>query len=129
MPYAAITYHVQPGHEDEIAEIFANFRRVDTPVMRDDDGNEVGKLLGTAVFIKDDVMVRMIHYSGDFRAIGRHMATQRGVHLLEEKLAPYLAIPRDSRTPEGFQRYFRDATMRCISQLSIDTHVAEDRVP
>lgn len=30
MPYAAITYLVKPGHEDEIAEIFAGFQRVDT---------------------------------------------------------------------------------------------------
>lgn len=121
MPYAAITYKVKPGYEDEIAEIFANFRRVDTPVLRDDAGEPVGELLGTAVFIRDDLMVRVIHYSGDFAAIGRHMATQKGVHLLEEKLAPYLAESRDSGTLEGFQTYFRNATMRCISQLSRDT--------
>lgn len=128
MPYAAITYQVKPGHEDEIAEIFSHFRRVDSPVLRDEQGNEVGRLLGTAVFIKDDLMVRVIHYSGDFAAIGRHMAQQRGVHLLEEKLAPYLAAQRDSQTLEGFQTYFRNATMRCISQLSIEDYVPSEPV-
>lgn len=124
MPFAAITYRVKPGHEDEIAEIFARFQRVDTPDFRGDDDAQAGRLLGTAVFIKDDVMVRVIHYEGDFRAVGAHMARQRGVHLIEEKLAPYLAHERDTSSPEGFGAYFRDAVMRCVSQLSVDTHPA-----
>lgn len=127
MPYAAITYRVKPGREDEIAEIFANFQRVDTPEFHDDDGEQAGRLLGTAVFIKDDVMVRVIHYEGDFRAIARHMARQRGVHLIEEQLAHHLAQPRDTSTPQGFSEYFRNATMRCVSQLSVDTHSAGGR--
>lgn len=122
MPYAAITYRVKPGHEDEIAEIFGGFRRVDTPVFRDEGGNESGRLLGTAVFVKDDVMVRVIHYEGDFADIAKHMARQQGVHSLEDRLAPYLAEQRDTSTPEGFAAYFRDATMRCISELTVDTH-------
>jgi SchA/CurD like domain len=124
MPYAAITYRVKPGHEDEIADIFAGFQRVNTPEFRDDAGDRAGRLLGTAVFIKDDVMVRIIHYEGDFSAIGRHMASQRGVHLIEEKLAPLLAEQRETTTEDGFQQYFRNATMRCISQLSVETHSA-----
>lgn len=125
MPYAAIMYRVKPGHEDEIAEIFAGFQRVDTPIFRDESGRETGKLLGTAVFIKDDVMMRVIHYDGDFAAIARHMAGQRGVHLIEEQLAPFLERRRDTSTAEGFGSYFRDATMRCISQLSVETHPVE----
>lgn len=127
MPYAAITYQVKPGHEDEIADIFAGFQRVDTPDLHDSQNEQVGRLLGTAVFIKDDLMVRVIHYEGDFAAIGQHMARQRGVHLLEEKLAPYLVKTRDTGTPAGFAEYFRDATMRCVSQLSVETHPAEAR--
>lgn len=124
MGYAAITYRVKPGHEEEIAEIFANFKRVDTPDMKDAAGDAAGRLLGTAVFIKDDILVRVIHYTGDFAVVGKHMAAQKGVHILEEKLAPYLADGRqtDTQTDEGFQAYFRDATMRCISQLTVDTH-------
>ncbi|MBO8188119.1 MULTISPECIES: SchA/CurD-like domain-containing protein [Streptomyces] len=124
MPYAAITYRVKPGHEDEIAEIFANFKRVDTPDLAGDDGEQAGRLLGTGVFIKDDVMVRVIHYEGDFAAVGKHMAQQKGVHILEEKLQPYLAEKRDTASPEAFAAYFRDATMRSIAQLTVDTHPA-----
>jgi hypothetical protein len=122
MPFAAITYRVKPGHEDEIAEIFAKFQRVNRPEYQGDNGQQAGKLLGTAVFIKDDIIVRVIHYEGEFAAIGRHMAAQKGVHLIEDALAPYLAEQRDTSTPDGFGAYFRDATMRCISQLTVDTH-------
>jgi hypothetical protein len=127
MPLAAITYRVKPGYDEEIAAIFAGFQRVNTPVLRDADGNEVGKLLGTEVFLKDDILVRIIHYEGDFAAVGRHMSMQRGVHLLEEKLAPYLAESRDTSKPEGFQSYFSAAVMRCISQLGSAEPAVADR--
>lgn len=122
MPYAAITYRVKPGFEDEIADIFAKFQRVNRPEYQGDNGEQAGRLLGTAVFIKDDVVVRVIHYEGEFAAIGRHMGAQKGVHLIEEALAPYLAEQRDTSTSEGWGSYFKDATMRCISQLTVDTH-------
>ena len=117
MPYAAITYRVKPGHEEEIAEIFAGFRPMPDPSLEGGDGGAAGRLLGTAVFIKDDVVVRVIHYEGDFAAVGRHVGAQRGTHLIEEKLAPYLAVARETATEEGFGSYFRDATMRCVSHL------------
>ncbi|MFC0542899.1 SchA/CurD-like domain-containing protein [Kutzneria chonburiensis] len=124
MPYAAISYRIKPGHEDEIAQIFANFQRVDTPELSDDTGEQVGRLLGTAVFVKGENLVRVIHYEGDFAAVGRHMARQKGVHKLEEALAPYLLDERDTTSPEGFAAYFRDATMRCVSQLDVANHPA-----
>jgi|SRR5829696_7838562 len=125
MPYAAIAYRVLPGHEDELAEVFADFRRVDTPDLSGPDGRPAGRLLGTAVFVQDDVLVRVIHYEGDFAAIGRHMAGQRGVHAVEERLAPYLRDQRDISDPEAFGAYFRQASMRSLTQLTVDTHPAE----
>ncbi|MFE9770441.1 SchA/CurD-like domain-containing protein [Streptomyces sp. NPDC005931] len=124
MPYAAIQYRVKPGHEDEIAKIFQEFQRVDTPDFRGQDGSAAGRLLGTAVFVKDDVVVRVIHYEGDFAAIGRHMAAQQGVHTAEARLAPFLAEPRDTSSPAAFAEYFRNATMRTVAQLTVDTHPA-----
>ncbi|MCW7945638.1 SchA/CurD [Streptomyces hygroscopicus] len=122
MPYAAITYRVKPGHEDRIAEIFAGFQRVSTPDFAGESGDRAGRLLGTAVFVKDEVLVRIIHYEGDFSAVARHMAAQKGVHILEEKLAPFLAEQRDTTSTQDFVQYFRNATMRSISQLTVDTH-------
>lgn len=124
MPYAAITYRMKPGHEDEIAEIFSRFQRVSTPEFTDVDGNAAGRLLGTVVFIKDDVLVRVVHYEGDFAWIGRHMAKQKGVHLIEQELQPLLAQRRDTESEEDFGAYFRNATMRIISELTVDTHAA-----
>ncbi|MEU6847629.1 SchA/CurD-like domain-containing protein [Streptomyces sp. NPDC046716] len=124
MPYAAIMYRVKPGHEDEIAEIFENFQRVDTPDFAGADGQAAGRLLGTAVFVKDDVVVRFIQYEGDVTAIGRHMGAQAGVHSAEAQLVPLLAEARDTSTPEAFAAHFRNSVMRKVSELSVDTHPA-----
>lgn len=124
MPYAAITYRIKPGSEDALAELFSGFTRVDTPDMRDEQGESAGRLLGTAVFVKDEFMVRIIHYEGDFAAIAQHMARQQGVHQLEAELAPYLTHRKPAASPEEFRDNFRNALMRCVSQLSVETHPA-----
>jgi hypothetical protein len=125
MPYAAITYRVQPGHEEEIQKIFAEFRRADSPVLRDAAGTPTGLLLGTALFIKDDVMVRLVHYEGELSDVARHMSTQDGVHEAERRLAPYLAQARDTETPEGFVNHFSGATMRCVQQFALPPEAAQ----
>ncbi|MGH3645684.1 MAG: SchA/CurD-like domain-containing protein [Micromonosporaceae bacterium] len=118
MPYAAISYDVKPGFEKEITELFSHFKRAESPAFLDDDGNEVGRLLGTAVFIRDGLLVRFVHYEGELADVGRHMGRQQGVHILEEKLQPYLATERDTSSPEKFQAHFRNSLLTCISQLS-----------
>ena len=42
------------------------------------------------MFVKDGTLVRFIHYEGELADVGRHMGQQRGVHMLEAKLEPYL---------------------------------------
>ena len=82
---------------------------MNTPNFAGDNGAQAGRLLGTAVFIKDDVVVRVIHYEGDFSAIGKHMAQQKGVHLIEDALKPYL-VERESATSEAdFRAHFKNA--------------------
>ena len=122
MPYAAISYDVKPGYEEEIAAIFSDFRRVSSPVMTNEKGEEVGRLLGSAVFIKGDIVIRVIHYEGDIADVGRHMGKQAGVHDLEGRLAQYLKVQRDTSTPEKFAEYFRNANMRCIAQLTKENY-------
>jgi SchA/CurD like domain len=119
MPTAAITYDIKPGFEEEIGEIFANFRRVGPPDVPGGDGEPAGRILGTAVFIQGATMVRFIEYEGDLQAIARHMAGQPGVREVEEKLAPYLSRPRDTGTVDGFVATFQRSLMRCLSQLSV----------
>lgn len=119
MPFAAITYDIKSGYEKEIGEIFGNFRRVGSPAVTDTDGKEVGRILATAIFIRDALMVRVIEYQGDLQAIARHMAGQPGVAEVERKLAPYLSRPRDTGTTDGFVATFNRSLLTCLSQMSV----------
>lgn len=116
MPYAAITYDIKGGHEDEVAEVFANFKRPESGVVPDAGGGT--RIVATAVFIRDSLLVRFIEYEGDLDAVARFMAVQPGVHEVERKLAPYLKKPRDTGTPEGFVETFKSSLLRSVSQLS-----------
>ncbi|HEY9523955.1 MAG TPA: SchA/CurD-like domain-containing protein [Thermopolyspora sp.] len=124
MPYAMITFRIKPGHEKELEEVFGNAPQLESPIIVDDQGRQTGRLLGTGVFVKDDVLVRLVHYEGDFKGIAQHLAAQRHVHTIEHQIVPYLAETRDTRTPQGFAEFFRNATMRCITQSSSETHTS-----
>lgn len=122
MPYAMITFRIKPGHEKELEQVFTDAPQMESPVVLDERGRETGRLLGTGVFVKDDVLVRVIHYEGDFAGIARHLAAQTHVHTIESQIVPFLAERRDTGTPQGFEEFFRNATMRCITQSSSETH-------
>ncbi|MEO3812336.1 SchA/CurD-like domain-containing protein [Sphaerisporangium sp. B11E5] len=118
MPYAMLTFRIKPGHEEELAEVFAAAPPLESPVVTDDRGEETARLIGTGVFVKDDVLVRLVHYEGDFAGIARHLAAQQHVHVIESRIVPFLAETRDTGTPEGFAAFFRNARMRCLTQSS-----------
>jgi hypothetical protein len=122
MPYAMITYRVKPGHEKELEELFNNAPRLESPIVTNERGEETARLIGTGVFVKGDVLVRVAHYEGDFAGIARHLAAQPHVHTIEAEIAPYLAERRNTDTPQGFEEWFRNATMRCLTQSSSETH-------
>jgi len=117
MPIAAISYDIKGGFEDEIAEIVGGFTRPRSSSVGDEAGAEVARIVSTAVFIRDDTMVRFIEYEGDLDAVARFMARQAGVQDFERRIVPYLAAARDTGTAEGFVRTFTDSTMRCLAQF------------
>lgn len=119
MPFAAVTYDIKPGYEDELAEIFGNFRRVKSDQVRTGTGEQAGRILSTAVFIRGATLVRVIEYQGDLDAVARHMADQPGVREVEQKLKPYLSRPRDTDTVEGFMATFRRSLLRTVAQISV----------
>jgi SchA/CurD like domain len=124
MPFAAITFKVKPGHEDEIREIFdpKNFKRVSSPLLRNEQGEEAGMLLGTALFVKGDTVIRVIHYEGaTLEDIARNMSDQEGIREAERRFAQFLPEPRtpDTQTPEGFIEFFHSALMTKVSELTI----------
>jgi SchA/CurD like domain len=118
MPFAAITYDIEAGHEDEVVEVFSNFRRPTISVVTDPGGERAARIIATAVFIRDGLLVRFIEYEGDLDAVARFMAGQPGVREVERKLAPFLRTPRDTDTPEGFVRTFTSSLLRSVTQLT-----------
>lgn len=119
MPFVAVTYDIKGGDEDKVAEVFSNFQRPKSAVVPGADGRDAGRILATAVFIRDSLLVRFIEYEGDLDVVARHMAVQPGVQEVERKLKPYLRSPRDTSTVEGFVRTFRSSMLRSITQLSV----------
>ncbi|MBA2461311.1 MAG: hypothetical protein H0V45_06040 [Actinobacteria bacterium] len=109
----AVMWNVKPGTEQEVEDLFRNYGRPDT-VVRGEDGSELGRLLGTQVFMKGNTVVRAMEFEGDRQAIFKHLQQQPIVRELESKLDDYLETPRDMSTPEGAQKFFRDAGMRCL---------------
>lgn len=109
----ALTWNVKPGTEEAVEELFRNYGRPDH-VVRAEDGSELGRLLGTQVFMKDNTVVRVMEFEGDRQAIVRHLQRQPMLRELESKLDEYLETPRDMSTPEGAQKFFRESGMRCV---------------
>ncbi|MEU6846130.1 SchA/CurD-like domain-containing protein [Streptomyces sp. NPDC046716] len=118
MPFAAITYDIEPGHEKELTEIFGNFRRVRGSRVEGAAGQQLGTIVATAVFLRDDTLVRVIEYTGDLEAVARHMAAQPGVREVEKKLKPYLSRPRDTDTVEGFVATFKRSLLTTVAEIS-----------
>ncbi|AOS62904.1 SchA/CurD-like domain-containing protein [Actinoalloteichus hymeniacidonis] len=119
MPFAAITYDIRAGHEDEVVEAFGGFQRVPSAEVVDGEGRAAARILATAVFIRDDLLVRFIEYEGDLDAVARFMAAQPGVREVERRLAPYLKSPRNTGTVEGFVKTFADSMLRSVTQISV----------
>lgn len=119
MPFAAITYDIEPGYEKELTEIFSGFRRVKQRRVTDEAGETAGTILSTAVFLRDDTLVRVIEYTGDLEAVARHMAAQPGVQEVERRLKPYLSRPRETDTVEGFVATFKRSLLTTVAQISV----------
>lgn len=118
MTFAAISYDIRPGFDEEVAEIFspANFKRASSPVIRNGARKVVGHIIGTGLFLRGDAMARIIQYDGELDDVARHMAAQAGVHEAERAIAPYLRTPRDTQTEAGFMAHFRRSTMTCLAR-------------
>jgi hypothetical protein len=109
----ALIWNVKPGTEDQVRELFANYESPD-PVVRDEHGNEKGRLLSTQVYMRQNVVVRVMEIDCDFRDAAAHLGKQPGIRELESKLDPLLETPRDMSTPEGAREFFMSTMMECL---------------
>ena len=110
--YWALMWDIKPGSEEAVAELFQNYGKPDY-VVRDEEGNEKGRLISTLVFMKGSTVVRVMEIEGaSFPEVAAHMGKQPAVRELEDKLDEHLAEPRDMSTPEGAREFFMNSMMR-----------------
>ena len=57
--YLALMWDIKPESQDAVRELFHNYGRPDHTI-RDEEGNEVGTLISTQVFMKDATVVRVV---------------------------------------------------------------------
>ncbi len=109
----ALYWTVKPGTEDKVRELFQNYGRPD-PVVKDADGNEKGRLLGTQVFMKGNVAIRVMEIDGALPEVAAHLGRQPAIQELETKLDEYLEEPRDMSDPEGARKFFMRTMMETV---------------
>jgi hypothetical protein len=112
--YWGLMWTVKPGTEDKVRELFAEYGRPDHAV-KDPQGNEIGTLFSTQVFMKDNIVLRVVETDVDnLGMLAMHMGRQPAIRKLEEQLDEYIEEPRDMSTPQGAQEFFRRARMDCL---------------
>lgn len=111
--WLALLYKMKPGNEDAVTELFQSSGRPDHEV-RDEEGNIVGRLLTTMVFVGSEAAVRVIEVDGDVRVVAGHISRQPEVKYFEEHVEQYLAEPRDLSNPEGARAFFQRSGMRNV---------------
>jgi hypothetical protein len=112
--FYAMTWKVRKGTEDKVIALFEGYGRPDHTI-RDDGGDEIGRLLATQVFMRDNVIVRVVEAEGATVVdVAKHMRKQSAIRDLEAELDQYLEEPRDMSTPEGAREFFMRTMMRCL---------------
>lgn len=110
----AMTWNVKKGTEDEVRALFEDYGRPDHTI-RDEDGNEIGRLLGTQVYMRENMVVRVVEAEApSFIDVAKHMRKQKAIQDLEAKLDQYLEEPRDMSTPQGAAEFFMKTAMQCV---------------
>jgi hypothetical protein len=88
--FAAVTWKVKPGFDEELARLFENYPRPESFVFT----------------------VRLIEYEGECAGVMLHMAGQRAIRELEELGTEFVEVPRDTSSPTAFREFFLAHSMR-----------------
>jgi hypothetical protein len=113
--YVALMWDIKPESRDAVRELFHDYGRPDHTI-KDEDGNEVGTLLSTLVFMKDAHVIRVVETtdSVDLPTLAKHMGKQPAIRELEEALDEHIAEPRDMSTPDGAREFFVKSIMELL---------------
>lgn len=117
--YHAVMFPIKPGTADQVERVFANSPRPE-PVIRNDAGEQIGLLISTTVFVRDDAAVRVMEFEGELGDVIQHLVKLGDVHETHRQLEPFLVEERDMTTLEGGQAFFRKASMRCVLRRRYD---------
>ena len=109
----ALYYPIKAGSEEKVKQLFRESGRPQFAV-HDPRGNEVGRLLGTMVFVGTRVAVRVIEVEGSLPLVAAHMSRQPEVKAFEDRLEEHLSEPRDMTSPQGAREFFRRAGLECV---------------
>ncbi len=113
--YLALMWDIKPGSQDAVRELFHNYGRPDHTI-RDEEGNEVGTLISTQVFMRGATVVRIVETTDGvpLPTLARHMGQQKAIRELEDKLDELVAEPRDMSTPDGAREFFMKSFMELL---------------
>lgn len=113
--YVALMWDIKEESRDAVRDLFHDYGRPDHAI-KDDDGNEVGTLLSTLVFMKDNHVIRVVETTDgvDLPTLAKHMGRQPAIRDLEDKLDEHIAEPRDMSTPEGARDFFIKSIMELL---------------
>ena len=113
--YYALMWDIKEGSQDAVRELFHNYGRPDHTI-KDEDGNEVGTLLQTLVFMKDNDVIRVVETTDgvDLPTLAKHMGRQQAIRDLEDQLDPHIAETRDMSTPDGAREFFVKSLMELL---------------
>jgi hypothetical protein len=111
MQRLAVTFRVRQGTEQDVAQLLSSY---DPPNPAIDDET---RLISTSVFMKEQQVIRMIEFEGDFRKIMAHLSQDPSIQYVERELDKYLIEEdkRDMTTPDGARQFFQKAMMRTVT--------------
>ncbi|QXJ21519.1 WhiE I [Actinomadura graeca] len=110
----AIMFRIRPGTQDKVKELLAGYA---PPEWTAPDGT---RLVSTSVFVKDDLVVRMIEIDGNLPGLMAHLSSQPTIQRVEREIAQYLADERDTSTPEGTRDFFISSLMQHVTTRRSD---------
>ncbi|MET9294798.1 SchA/CurD-like domain-containing protein [Streptomyces sp. NPDC003077] len=105
----AIGFQVKPGTEAVVKDLLAGY----SPPEWITSGGD--RLLGTSIFMKDGLVVRVMEIDGSLPRVMAHLARQPAIQELERRLDEFLVEPRDLSSPAGARAFFQKAMMEHVT--------------
>ncbi|WP_163572017.1 SchA/CurD-like domain-containing protein [Fodinicola feengrottensis] len=105
---AVISWRFRPGCAREVRELLLQYPRPESAQIRDEAGTVVGSMVRTAVFVRDNQVVRIMEFTGPLHALLKQKSTENrdfSVDIALQEIPGYLEHPVDLTTPDGFRQF------------------------